>query len=156
MPQAVALTAAIVPALCYRDPMAMFHWLEAAFGFEPSLLITNADGTLGHSQMAHGNGMIMVGSEWSADHKSPATLDGRNTQTVHVHLDEDLAAHCERARAAGATIIAEPELQFYGARTSRARDPEGHIWTFSRAEQDIPPEDWNMPGGMTQTTWPST
>jgi hypothetical protein len=34
------------------------------------------------------------------------------------------------ARTAGADIIAEPETQFYGDRTYRAKDPEGHIWTF--------------------------
>jgi uncharacterized glyoxalase superfamily protein PhnB len=38
---------------------------------------------------------------------------------------------CERARAAGAEVLLEPEKQFYGDRTYRARDSEGHIWTFS-------------------------
>jgi len=36
------------------------------------------------------------------------------------------------ARTTGAEIIQEPETQFYGDRTYRARDPEGHIWTFGR------------------------
>lgn len=47
------------------------------------------------------------------------------------------ASHCERARAAGATIAAEPENQFYGDRTYRAIDPEGHAWTFSAHVRDV-------------------
>ena len=154
MPSAAAFTAAVAPALFYKDPMKMFHWSEEAFGFEPSLLITDADGNLGHSQMAYGNGMIMVGTKWTEKHRSPASVDGRNTQTVHVHLNEDARAHCERAKAAGAEIIAEPEMQFYGACTYRARDPEGHMWTFSQAVQDLQPEEWKMPDGMGYKTWP--
>ena len=39
-------------------------------------------------------------------------------------------------RAAGAEILQRPETQFYGDRTYRARDPEGHIWTFGQTVQD--------------------
>src|SRR3546814_2351659 len=82
--------------------------------------------------MGHGDSVVMVGNEWSDDHRSPKSLGGKNTQSVHVQLGagEDIDAHCDRARAAGAAIIAAPETQFYGDRTYRARDPEGHIWTF--------------------------
>ena len=38
----------------------------------------------------------------------------------------------ERARAAGAHISQEPEDQFYGDRTYRAIDPEGHVWVFTQ------------------------
>jgi uncharacterized glyoxalase superfamily protein PhnB len=44
---------------------------------------------------------------------------------------EDIDAHCAHARAASATIVTEPATQFYGDRTYRAQDPEGHIWTFA-------------------------
>src|SRR3546814_12613055 len=82
--------------------------------------------------MGYGQSVVMVGNEWSDDHRSPASIGGKNTQSVHVQLGagEDIDAHCDRARGAGAAIIAEPETQFYGDRTYRAKDPEGHIWTF--------------------------
>src|SRR3546814_15032795 len=69
----------------------------------------------------------MVGNEWSDDHKSPKSIGGKNTQSVHVQLNvgDDIDAHCAKARAAGAEIIAEPETQFYGDRSYRAKDPEG-------------------------------
>src|SRR3546814_6785637 len=88
--------------------------------------------------MGYGHAVVMVGNEWSDDHRSPKSLGGQNSQSVHVQLGagEDIDAHCERARSAGADIIAAPETQFYGDRTYRAKDSEGHIWTFGvRSEE---------------------
>jgi uncharacterized glyoxalase superfamily protein PhnB len=119
-------------ALFYRDPRAALEWLQKAFGFELTMLLEDGEGKVAHSQLSYGDSLVMVGSEWSDDHKSPASVGGKNTQTVHIQLDSDLDGHCERARAAGAEIIAEPETQFYGDRTYRCRDPEGHIWTVSQ------------------------
>lgn len=138
-------------ALCYRDPKAALRWLEAAFGFEPFMVISDQQGNLMHSEMRFGGGVIMVGSEWSADHKSPANLGGKNTQTVHVHLPSDLDAHCERARKAGAEILQEPETQFYGDRTYRARDPEGHIWTFGQTVTVMTRTEWDAAIGAVTT-----
>jgi uncharacterized glyoxalase superfamily protein PhnB len=36
----------------------------------------------------------------------------------------------ERAKAAGAEIIFEPQDQDYGSRDFAARDPEGNRWSF--------------------------
>ena len=119
-------------AVFYRDPMAALEWLEHAFGFDRSMVITAPDGGAVHIEMRHGGGRLMIGSRWADHIASPADVDGKNTQSVHVQLDQDLDAHCERARGAGAAIVQEPENQFYGDRTYRARDPEGHVWTFSQ------------------------
>jgi uncharacterized glyoxalase superfamily protein PhnB len=143
----------VVPAIVYRDSMAAFEWLQTAFGFEPAMLITDAEGKLAHSEMEFEGGWIMVGNEWSADHKSPASIDGKCTQTVHIQVASDIEAHCARARAAGAEIIAEPEDQFYGDRTYRARDLEGHIWTFGQTVKEVPPEDWEKETGLKTRLW---
>lgn len=140
-------------ALCYVEPMKMFAWLEEAFGFQPTMLITDADGNLAHSEMRFGDGVIMVGTEWSENHKSPRSLGGKNTQTVHIQLSSDLDAHCARARAAGAEILQEPENQFYGDRTYRARDPEGHIWTFGQTVETLEPATWDARSGLSTRLW---
>lgn len=140
-------------ALCYRDPKAALKWLEAAFGFETIMVITDAEGNLGHSQMRFGNGIIMVGNEWTADHKSPRSIDGKNTQTIHVHLSEDVDKHCARAKAAGAEIIQEPDTQFYGDRTYRARDLEGHIWTFGQTVKAVTREEAEKASGLKIDGW---
>jgi uncharacterized glyoxalase superfamily protein PhnB len=139
-------------ALCYRDPKAAFRWLEDAFGFEPTMAILDKEGNLVHSEMRLNDGLIMVGSEWSPMHKSPRSIDGFNTQTVHIQLKDDIDAHCERARKAGAVISQEPETQFYGDRTYRAVDPEGHIWTFGQTVTQMSADEWDKAGGFVTKT----
>ena len=60
---------------------------------------------------------------------------------IYVYVD-DVDAHYERARTAGAEIIDEPEDQVYGERRYGAVDPEGHRWYFSQVVREVTPEDW--------------
>jgi uncharacterized glyoxalase superfamily protein PhnB len=138
---------AMASALCYRDPKQALQWLEDAFGFEPFMVILDREGNLMHSEMRYGDGVVMVGNEWSDDHKSPLSIGGKNTQSVHINLADGIDAHCERARQAGAQILEEPADQFYGDRTYRARDPEGHIWTFGQTVKPMTREEWDQAGG---------
>ena len=129
-----------VPALSYRDPKAAIAWLEKAFGFEITMAIEGPDDdpTMCHYELSYGDdGRIMVGGEWVEWARSPVSIGGVNTQSLHVELSSDLQAHCERARGSGAVIAQEPEDQFYGDRTYRAVDPEGHVWTFSMHVRDV-------------------
>lgn len=141
-------------AVTYRDSKAAFRWLETVFGFEPLFVLLDAEGNLAHSEMTYGNSTVMVGNEWSGDHRSPRSIGGKNTQSVHVQLAEgqDIDAHCARARALGAQVVLEPATQFYGERTYRAKDPEGHIWTFSVTVQRMTPEEWDAASGLTTKT----
>ena len=141
------------PAVFYRDPKAAMAWLEKAFGFEVAMLIEDSAGGVAHSEMRFGESLVMIGSEWSADHKSPASLGGKNTQSVHIHVDTDVDAHCARARAAGADIFAEPETQFYGDRTYRCRDLEGHVWTIGQTVKAVSREEAEAASGLKITGW---
>ena len=136
-------------AVCYVDAKAAFRWLEEAFGFEPLFVILDEKENLAHSEMSYGQSVVMVGNEWSDNHKSPKSVGGKNTQSVHVQLarGEDIDAHCARARKAGAEILQEPDTQFYGDRTYRARDPEGHIWTFGVTVKEMAPAEWDAAAG---------
>lgn len=140
-------------ALFYQDPKAALRWLEDAFGFELAMLLEDADGNLAHSQMSFGDSYVMIGQEWSDDHKSPKSVGGKNTQTVAIQVDTDIDAHCERARQAGGEIMAEPETQFYGDRTYRCRDPEGHIWTVSQTVKVVTREEAEAATGLKITGW---
>lgn len=143
----------LTSAVSYRDPQAALDWLEKAFGFELFMLIEDADGNLAHSEMRFGNAAIMIGSEWTDDHRSPASTGGKNSQSVHISIRDDVDAHCERARKAGAEILAEPETQFYGDRTYRCRDPEGHIWTVSQTVKRVSREEAEAASGLKITGW---
>jgi uncharacterized glyoxalase superfamily protein PhnB len=126
--------------LHYQDPKSALAWLEQAFGFEVTMAI---DGPPEAPEMCHyemsvdGRGRVMIGAQWQELLRSPKSLGGVNTQTVHVMLQGDLDAHCARARAAGAKIIAEPAEQFYGDRLYRVADLEGHQWIFSVHVRDV-------------------
>jgi uncharacterized glyoxalase superfamily protein PhnB len=132
--------AVFVSSVHYRDPKAALAWLEQAFGFETTMAI---DGPPEAPEMCHyemscaGRGRVMIGAEWTEFARSPASVGGANTQRLHVQLPDGLDQHCERARAAGAVIEMEPADQFYGDRSYRAVDPEGHCWTFSVHVRDV-------------------
>ncbi|MEZ6022036.1 MAG: hypothetical protein R3C16_01125 [Hyphomonadaceae bacterium] len=61
----------LASAVCYVDANAAFRWLEAAFGFEPLLVLLDEQDRIAHSEMRFGDSVVMVGNEWSDDHKSP-------------------------------------------------------------------------------------
>ena len=145
-----------IRALSYRDPMGALAWLEKAFGFETSMLIEPPDGDMKmmHAEMSfEGDGRIMVGAEWADWAKSPASLGGANTAKVHVQVEGDIDEHCARARRAGAIIAMEPEDQFYGDRTYRAVDLEGHLWTFGHTVRQVTREEAEQVSGLKITGW---
>jgi uncharacterized glyoxalase superfamily protein PhnB len=140
-------------ALYYKDPFAALDWLEEAFGFERTMVITDAEGSLGHAEMKFGDGYIMIGQEWTDYVASPASLGGKNTQSIHVHLTDDIDAHCARAKAAGAAMVRDLENQFYGDRTYSARDPEGHVWTFGQTVRAVSREEAEKASGLKIEGW---
>lgn len=133
----------ISQCIYYQDPHAAIDWLCKAFDFELRLKVESDDGDVVHSELTYGEGLIMVGGSgtraegkeaWQARQRSPKQLDGFNTQSVCVFVD-DADGHCEQARRHGAVIHREPKTDDYGDdywsdRTYGATDPEGHMWWF--------------------------
>jgi uncharacterized glyoxalase superfamily protein PhnB len=140
----------ISSGLYYRDPARMIDWLCAAFGFTVQIKVVEPDGSIAHSELTYGDGLIMVGGErfgpatrFATEMRSPASA-GCNTQGLMLYVD-DVDAHCAQARAAGAHIVDEPSLHDYGDeywadRSYGAIDPEGHLWWFAeRVRSAAPP-----------------
>jgi len=140
-------------AVLYKDPVAALDWLQKAFGFERTMVITDATGKLVHSEMRFGDGYIMVGGEFADFVASPGSVGGKNTQSIHVHLKDGLDAHCARARTAGAVIVREPEDQFYGDRVYSAKDPEGHVWSFGQTVRQVSREEAEKASGLKIDGW---
>jgi uncharacterized glyoxalase superfamily protein PhnB len=121
----------------------MIDWLCDAFGFEVRLKVEGDDGSIVHSELTYGDGLIMVHGErdderakrWGVKMRSPRTVDA-NTQSMMVFVD-DADAHCAHARKAGAKVVDEPSVHDYGEdywadRSYGAVDPEGHLWWFTQ------------------------
>lgn len=139
---------AFIPSIIYRDNRAALKWLQGAFGFEPSEVLTDSKDNIVHAEMTHGDGVIMVSSEFTSWAKSPASVGDCNTQRVHVRLEQGIDEHCARARKAGAKILMEPADQFYGDRSYIAVDLEGHRWTFSQSVKAITPSEMEQATGL--------
>ena len=127
--------------LSYEDVAAAADWLCSAFGFTETGRFAD-NGRVTHVNLAVGDGFVMAG--WPGPHyrnpknhrntcddarrwlESPFVVDG-----VYVRVD-DIEAHCNRARAAGATVLSEIEAnEAAGQRQYRAEDIEGHRWMFA-------------------------
>jgi uncharacterized glyoxalase superfamily protein PhnB len=128
----------ISSAVVYERGGEAIDWLCKAFGFEVRLRIENDDGTLVHSELTYGDGVIMVSEpkEKFPFMRAPAQAGAANTQSLMMYVD-DLDAHLKRARAAGAQIVTEPETHDYGDeywadRIYEAVDLGGHHWWFSQ------------------------
>jgi PhnB protein len=129
-----------VPMLTYEDVGAAADWLCSAFGFrESGERYTDDEGRVTHAELSFGDGEVMLGFA-SPHYRSPRrhaaecehaarwldnpyVVDG-----VLVQVD-DLDAHLDRARTAGADILRGPDDQPFG-RLYAAADVEGHRWMF--------------------------
>jgi uncharacterized glyoxalase superfamily protein PhnB len=132
----------ITVSLTYDDVEAAARWLCEVFGFrERTATRVVHEGVLYHTELELGErGLVMLGPPF-ADRASPRTRGG-TTVMLNAYV-EDVATHLERARRAGAEILAELEDTFYGDRTYRVSDLEGHHWMFAQRTRDIPPEEWD-------------
>jgi PhnB protein len=134
----------IIPMLVYEDAPAAIEFLCKAFGFEERFRMPMDDGRIGHAELVYEGNVIMLSSVYGEmGLASPKDLPALHCQ-IQCHVD-DVDAHFQRARAAGATIATEPADQFYGDRNYRAVDPEGTRWIFGTPIRDVAPEDMRPP-----------
>ncbi|MET1413175.1 VOC family protein [Roseibium sp. HPY-6] len=139
----------------YQDPDTALTWLEAAFGLTRLIDVRDNTGGLVHAEMRFGNCSIIVDGEWPGFVSSPQSLEGMTTQIVYVQIESGLDEHCARALEHGADIISNPEDQYYGDRIYRAKDLEGHIWTFSQAVRRVGRAESDRLGGVRISGWHS-
>jgi PhnB protein len=122
------MTQQITPYLLYEDGEAAIEFLVEAFGFrEVDRTIGGAGGMHVELEISPG-GRIYLGQP-PAGYDNPAKV-GR-TSLLYV-LVEDVDAHFERARSAGAAILEEPNDLPHGHRRYGCSDPQGHEWYFAQ------------------------
>lgn len=120
----------LIPLLVYEDIPAAHDFLVAAFGFGSGGVERNAEGQPIHAEVRAGAHTIWLHRVTEQhDLGSPRTPGVAGSGLV-VFVD-DVDAHYQRARTAGARIDSEPQDMPYGQREYGARDPEGHRWWFA-------------------------
>ena len=130
---------AITPYLLYEDGAAACDFLVGAFGFQEELRSHSPEGRVWHAELRLGPGVVYLG-EPAHGYVSPRRSGGTSV-SIYCYVD-DVDAHVERAREAGAEILAAPADQAYGDRRYHAKDPEGHEWFFAQHQRDVAPEEW--------------
>ncbi|MGH7760919.1 MAG: VOC family protein [Candidatus Dormibacteraceae bacterium] len=120
----------VIPLLVYRDIEAIQSFLVEAFGFERGILERDRNGRVVHGEVALDDCRIWL-HRVTAEHglTSPGRLETQHGGVVV--LVDDVDAHCDRARRAGAVIDSDPTDEPYGQREYATRDPEGGRWYFA-------------------------
>ena len=126
------------PYLMYEDAAAAMEFLSRVFGFrEVARSLAPDDGRVWHAEMELDGARIYLGQP-GAEYRNPKRAGGA-TVGIHVYVD-NVQAHYERAKEAGAEIRAELDLRDFGDRRYHAVDPEGHVWMFATRVADASPE----------------
>ncbi len=119
------------PAMRFLDGEAAIHWLTEAFGFEESASYRDDRGVIMHAEMRFRGALMFFGQERESDYPVKPPGDDRPTGSVYVAVPADeIEAHYERAKRAGARIFRELRDTEYGSREYSAYDCEGHPWSF--------------------------
>jgi uncharacterized glyoxalase superfamily protein PhnB len=124
----------IVPYLSYVDANAAMLFLDRAFGLEKVQSFDDLDGRLIHGEMRWVGGVVMLGS---VDVKPAMGSPG-----IYCVV-EDVDKHYAKAQAAGAEIVYPPEDTEFGTRRYRARDCEGHEWSFGTYQPQTAAPNWS-------------
>jgi len=128
----------VLPHITYENIALAINWLTKAFGFVEHYRYGEPDAPQG-AQMHLGDAWIMlnIARPGSASPKQA----GCHTQSLTVFVD-DVDAHFNMAKAAGASIVEDLHETEYGEWQYGVQDPGGHHWLFSRHVRDVNPEEW--------------
>ena len=122
------MTQRVTPYLLYEDGEAAIEFASWAFGFrEVDRQIGGAGGL--HAELeTPGGGRIYLGQPPSG-FENPGKVGSTSMTYVIV---EDVDAHFEQAKAAGAAITEELNDTPFGHRRYSCNDPQGHEWSFAQ------------------------
>lgn len=121
---------AVLPMLVCRDVSAEIDFCKTIFNAVEKVRRPGPDGEDAHAALTINEAMIMLECEWPTIASRPPQTDGSSPVIIYVYVaDVDLAI--EKAVAAGAKVLLPAKDQFWGDRTARIMDPEGHVWMIS-------------------------
>ena len=131
----------VTPSIVCSPCADAIEFYKEAFGAEETApRMTGPDGSVGHAEIRIGDSVIMLGDEWpDGPTQSPTTLGG-STAALFIYTD-DVDALWKRAIDAGAEEVFPLELQFYGDKSGRVRDPFGHTWGLGQHVEDVSQEE---------------
>ena len=121
----------VMPTLRYRNADRAIHFLVSALGFRVHARHEGPNGTVVHSELVRGDGIIMLSTTPDkGESEGRVQLDlGFASMYVVLNSDADVDSVHAAALGEGATEVLAPSMMPYGGRGSTFRDPEGHYWS---------------------------
>lgn len=129
-------TDTLLPHVAYPDVVEAIAWLTKTFGFTEHYRYGDP---VSGAQVHLGNAWIMLKRSGPGT-ATPAQL-GYGTQSLTVFV-EDVDAHFQKTKSAGARIVEDLHETIYGERQYGVEDFAGHHWLFSRHARDLNPAEW--------------
>ncbi len=120
----------ITPGFIVPQAAAVVTFLEKAFGGRVVDRYDAPDGKVGHVEVMLGDSVVMFGDAIH-DAAMPANL------SYYVPNGDAVDATYNKALAAGAISVAEPNNQFYGYRSACVRDVGGNKWTICAVVEQL-------------------
>jgi len=120
----------IIPRLVCSDGAAEIDFCVETFNAVEINRRLGPDGRMAHALLAIGKEMIMIEGEWPTLPSRAPKPDGSSPVVIFVYV-EDVDETVGRAVAKGATVIVQPQNQFWGDRIAWVMDPTGHVWTIA-------------------------
>lgn len=124
----------LTPYIVVSDARAALAWYTEVFGGEQrGELYENADGTVGHAEIALGDAVLMFSEPSNLYPDVPVGApDSPSPHSHSLHLSvDDVDGTVAKARRRAATVEREPVDEPYG-RMAVIIDPFGHRWMLNR------------------------
>jgi uncharacterized glyoxalase superfamily protein PhnB len=131
-----APNSSVIPVLYYPEVRKAVQWLVTALPFKERLRIGDH-----RCQLVHENGAVVIATPGAHADAAPSTLQSPAGHSVMLRVI-DVDKLFQRAKAAGAQVLAEPEDHMYGERQCSFLDPWGRPWTLSETVFDSDPAVW--------------
>ena len=130
----------VFPYLRVRGAAAALDFYKRVFDAQELSRLSEPGGRIGHAELKIGGVVLMISDEYPEQGiHGPQGLGGTSI-AIHLHV-ENMDALMQRAVEAGATVVREPEDQFYGERSGMLRDPFGHEWLLGQQIEKVSVEE---------------
>jgi PhnB protein len=115
------------PYLIFNGCADAIEFYKKAFGASERLRMPNANGRIGHAEIAIGDSVVCMADESPQAEAYAVGHYGGSPISLLLYVDDCDSAY-RRALDAGATSLREPADQPYGDRMSGIKDPFGFQW----------------------------
>ena len=125
-----AIDQPIIALRVYENIEAAQRFLVEAFGFKPGVLERDHTGRAVHAEVSTRGSVIWL-HRVDPEHGLTSARSLMAQPGGLVVFVDDVDAHYQRARQAGAAVDSPPADQPYGQREYSVRDLEGNFWYFA-------------------------